>query len=188
MVPLNVIGWSLVITTGHHWPSRARIIAGLSSRARRRDRVWPPLHWCNLKRRSLPRLDPAGYSSSTHRVARGAADDGRAIRTGEDPGLYAGFRWEHARHDPHRPHRTSHFGQCGSLMRTPRSAGLWRQDYPHPILQSWCAFEYNVASTVARRSGGEPADRRPTVLACRPAYAADLRAIGRLGMTARSRF
>jgi hypothetical protein len=28
-----------------------------------------------------------------------------------------------------------------------------QQDYPHPILQSWCAFEYNVAGTVARRSG-----------------------------------
>jgi hypothetical protein len=46
-----------------------------------------------------------GYSGSTRHVARGAADDGRAIRTGEDLCLYAGFRWEHARHDPHRPHR-----------------------------------------------------------------------------------
>jgi hypothetical protein len=32
-------------------------------------------------------------------------DDGRAFRTGEDPGLYARFRWEYARHDPHKPHR-----------------------------------------------------------------------------------
>jgi hypothetical protein len=38
-------------------------------------------------------------------LARRAADDGRAFRTGEDPGLYARFRWEYARHDPHKPHR-----------------------------------------------------------------------------------
>jgi hypothetical protein len=62
----------------------------------------------------------------------------------------------------------------------------WRQDYPHPILQSWCAFEYNVTRTVVRKGGGKPADRRLTVPVCRPAYAADLRAIGRLVMGARS--
>jgi hypothetical protein len=28
-----------------------------------------------------------------------------------------------------------------------------QHDYPHPILQSWCAFEYNVARTVARTGG-----------------------------------
>ena len=38
-------------------------------------------------------------------ATRRAADDGRAFRTGEDPGLYARFRWEYARHDPHKPHR-----------------------------------------------------------------------------------
>jgi hypothetical protein len=38
--------------------SRARIIAGLSSRARWRDRVWPPPHRRDLQRRSLPRIDP----------------------------------------------------------------------------------------------------------------------------------
>jgi hypothetical protein len=60
-----------------------------------------------------------------------------------------------------------------------------RHDYPHPILQSWCAFDYNVARTVARNGGGEPPDRSPTVLACRPAYAAKLRAIGRPVMSRR---
>jgi hypothetical protein len=38
-------------------------------------------------------------------LARRAADDGRAFCTGEDPGLYARFRWEHARQNPHKPHR-----------------------------------------------------------------------------------
>jgi hypothetical protein len=38
-------------------------------------------------------------------ATRRAAYDGGAFRTGEDPGLYARFRWEYARHDPHKPHR-----------------------------------------------------------------------------------
>jgi hypothetical protein len=38
-------------------------------------------------------------------ATRRAADDGRAFRTREDPGLYARFRWEYARHDSHKPHR-----------------------------------------------------------------------------------
>ena len=44
-------------------------------------------------------------AQSSTLATRRAADDGRAFRTGEDPGLYAGFRWEYARHDPHKPHR-----------------------------------------------------------------------------------
>jgi hypothetical protein len=44
--------------------------------------------------------------SQSHTLAtRCAADDGRAFRAGEDPGLYGRFRWEYARHDPHKPHR-----------------------------------------------------------------------------------
>jgi hypothetical protein len=46
-----------------------------------------------------------GLSQSRTLATRRAADDGRAFRTGEDPGLYARFRWEYARHDPHKPHR-----------------------------------------------------------------------------------
>jgi hypothetical protein len=38
-------------------------------------------------------------------ATRRAAYDGGAFHTGEDPGLYARFRWEYARHDPHKPHR-----------------------------------------------------------------------------------
>jgi hypothetical protein len=56
---------------------------------------------------------------------------------------------------------TLHFGQFGWLMKSPRprcisesSLAGWWHDYPHPILQSWCAFDYNGARTVARRSGG----------------------------------
>jgi hypothetical protein len=44
-------------------------------------------------------------SQSRRLATRRAADDGRAFRTGEDPGLYARFWWEYARHDPHKPHR-----------------------------------------------------------------------------------
>jgi hypothetical protein len=133
--------------------ARAIGSGGMSSRARRP--VGPPPHRGDLQWRSLPRIDPAGYSGSSHPVARGAADDGRAIRTGEDPGLYACFRWEHARHDPHKPHRdvafrAVRFAHKDSSVRP----GLWRQDYPHPILQSWCASQYNGTRTVARRSGG----------------------------------
>jgi hypothetical protein len=44
-------------------------------------------------------------SQSRTLATRRAADDGRAFRTREDPGLYARFRWEYVRHDPHKPHR-----------------------------------------------------------------------------------
>jgi hypothetical protein len=40
-----------------------------------------------------------------HVSTRRAADDGRAFCTGEHPGLYARFRWEYTRHEPHKPHR-----------------------------------------------------------------------------------
>ena len=43
-------------------------------------------------------------------------------------------------------------------------------------------LEYTVARTVARRAGASLLTASPTVPACRPAYAADLRAIGRLAM------
>ena len=50
---------------------------------------------------------------------------------------------------------TSHFGQCGSLIRTPRSA----PDYGGKIIHTRSCnlgvpLKYNVAGTVARRSGG----------------------------------
>jgi hypothetical protein len=41
-----------------------------SSRARRRDRVWPPPHRRHLERRSLPRIDPAGRCSPTWPLER----------------------------------------------------------------------------------------------------------------------
>jgi hypothetical protein len=59
-----------------------------------------------------------------------------------------------------------------------RSGASWRQDYPHTILQYRYVFEYNVARTVARKGGGKPADRGPTVPACRPAYAAEYVPLG----------
>ena len=46
-----------------------------------------------------------GFPQSPRLATRRAADNGRAFRTGEDAGLYARFRWEYARHDPHKPHR-----------------------------------------------------------------------------------
>jgi hypothetical protein len=54
--------------------------------------------------------------------------------------------------------------------------------FPHPILKHLVRLKYNVARTVARRAGASLLTASPTVPACRPAYAADLRAIGRLAM------
>jgi hypothetical protein len=49
----------------------ARGSGAISSRVRRRDRVvWPPPHWRDLKRRSLPRIDPAGRCSPTWPLER----------------------------------------------------------------------------------------------------------------------
>jgi hypothetical protein len=43
---------------------------GLSSRARRRDRIWPPLHRRDLQRRSLPGIDPGSRCSPTRPLQR----------------------------------------------------------------------------------------------------------------------
>jgi hypothetical protein len=51
-----------------------------------------------------------------------------------------------------------------------------------PYLETLVRLEYTVARTVARRAGASLLTASPTVPACRPAYAADLRAIGRLAM------
>ena len=48
-----------------HSASRDRIIVGLSSRARRRDRERPSPHRRDLQRVSLPRIDPASRCSPT---------------------------------------------------------------------------------------------------------------------------
>ena len=51
------------------------------------------------------------------------------------------------------------------------SIAIWRI-ISTPDLEILVCLEYNVARTVARKGGGKPADRSPTVPACRPAYAA----------------
>jgi hypothetical protein len=43
---------------------------GVSSRARRWDKVWPPAHRRDLQRRSLPRIDPAGRCAPTWPLER----------------------------------------------------------------------------------------------------------------------
>jgi hypothetical protein len=45
-------------------------IGGMSSRARRRNSVWPPLHRRDLQRRSLPRIDPATCCAPTRPLER----------------------------------------------------------------------------------------------------------------------
>jgi hypothetical protein len=47
-----------------------RVGRGISSRARRRDRVWPPLHRRDVQRRSLPRIDPATRCAPTWPLER----------------------------------------------------------------------------------------------------------------------
>ena len=49
---------------------RAWESGGMSSRARRRDRVWPPPHRRDLKGCSLPRVDPATRCSPTWPLKR----------------------------------------------------------------------------------------------------------------------
>jgi hypothetical protein len=57
-----------VISSAAHAPPAGQR-AG-SSRARWRDRVWPPPHWRDLQRRPLPRIDPATRCSSTWPLER----------------------------------------------------------------------------------------------------------------------
>jgi hypothetical protein len=97
-------------------------------------------------------------------ATRRAADDGRAFRTGEDPGLYARIRWEYTRSDPHKPHRDV-------ALRAPRFAHEEYSARPHRHSSNKSSLDghkiihtrscnlgvplkYNVAGTVARRSGG----------------------------------
>jgi hypothetical protein len=103
-------------------------------------------------------------SQSRTLATRRAADDGRAFRTREDPGLYARFRWEYARHDPHKPHRDvalralrfAHEESSVPLHR--HSSNKSSLDGDKIIHTRSCnlgvPLKYNVAGTVARRSGG----------------------------------
>src|SRR5580704_9374563 len=71
--------------------------------------------------------------------------------------------------------------QARARSQRPGSIVIWRI-ISTPYLEILVCLEYKVARTVARRAGASLLTASPTVPACRPAYAADLRAIGRLAM------
>ena len=134
-------------------------------------------------------------SQSSTLATRRAADDGSAFRTGEDPGLYAGFRWEYARHDPHKPHREVALRALrfaheeSSVALHQHSSNKFSLDRRNIIHTRPCNLGVLLNTTSPgqshRGAGASLLTSSPTALACRPPYAADLRAIGRLAMTAR---
>jgi hypothetical protein len=97
-------------------------------------------------------------------ATRRAADDGGAFRTGEDPGLYARFRWEYARHNPHKPHRRAALRAVrfaheeSSVPLNRHSSNKSSLDGDKIIHTRSCnrgvPLKYNVAGTAARKSGG----------------------------------
>jgi hypothetical protein len=87
---------------------------------------------------------------------------------------------------------TSHFGHFGSLMRNHSSdtPSLDNSKIIHTRRCDLGALLNTTSPGQSHRGAGASllAAVRPTALACRPAYATDIRAIGRLVMTARLRF
>jgi hypothetical protein len=87
-----------------------------------------------------------------------------AARPHQDPGLYVRFGWEYARHDPHKPHRDvalralrfAHEESSVPLNRHPSNKSPL--DGEKIIHTRSCnrrvPLKYNVAGTVARKSGG----------------------------------
>src|ERR1700729_2193282 len=100
-----------------------------------RNRVCAKLH---TSKQSPSTQETTAFPQPSALATRGAADDGRAFRTGEDPGLYARFRWEYARHDPHKPHRHVAL-RAVRLAHEQSSAPL-----PQRVIPPWMAARFST--------------------------------------------
>jgi hypothetical protein len=95
----------------------------------------------------------------TRALARRAADRGPAFPTGKNPGLNARFRWEHARQDPHKPHRHTafravRFAQLG-VLGPPRTVSATHPTFGGKIIHTRsCNLSVSLNTTSPGQSRG----------------------------------